>query len=312
MFHVGSCGDLRSESHRFRVMQSCVATQDVLQERVRRGFVLRTSTLGDVSRETLYRTDAQSERKRHSTARHSTASATMYKPSLNPLRESAQPNVLQDERRPSLSKADAVNQRKKERAEREKEHNHMSELLAKRLQSIEVRQAGLDEQAFLQRVNAREALDADAALAACLAEEDVDGAYDAGDDLARQLQAQETASALEEAEPSLAAVENALAMDRVNIEVARSLLDAEVASLEAEQMELALAASLRDTLKSNTKINRFAWTRKFFTFSRKWRHTCECWLLTVSVVSNGRSSVRLASRDACRHSDDADSSAKNK
>jgi len=231
-------------------MASCVATQDVLEERVRRGFVLRTRTLGDVSRETLYRTDAQSERKRHSTARHSTASATMYKPSLNPLRESAQPNALQDERRPSLSKADAVKQRKKERAEREKEHNHMSELLAKRLQSIEVRQAGLDEQAFLQRVNAREALDADAALAACLAEEDVDGAYDAGDDLARQLQAQETASALEEAEPSLAAVENALAMDRVNIEVARSLLDAEVASLEAEQMELALAASLRDTLKS--------------------------------------------------------------
>jgi len=220
-------------------MASCVATQDVLEERVRRGFVLRTRTLGDVSRETLYRTDAQSERKRHSTARHSTASATMYKPSLNPLRESAQPNALQDERRPSLSKADAVKQRKKERAEREKEHNHMSELLAKRLQSIEVRQAGLDEQAFLRRVNA-----ADAGLAALLGD-NVNRAHDTDDDFVIRLQAHDIASALEQDEPTLGAFESVLALDRANMEVACSLLQADLESLEAEQMELALAASLR-------------------------------------------------------------------
>lgn len=146
------------------------------------GWRLKCKSGAEESSDTLYRTGLLIERNRHTTARYATADEVEYKCAA--IGSSSRPGSSSRLSRPSscaelpgagVSKAGAVAHRRSSRSSREQQADHLSVLLAKRLQSIEVRQSGLDEAAFAQRLQAREIEEADSKLAAKLNSEKEDG-----------------------------------------------------------------------------------------------------------------------------------------
>jgi len=132
------------------------------------GWQLQTSTLGNVSQDTLYHTGIAIERNRHTTARYATIDELEYKAAGNGVgSKGCCAAMARDKIGP-----EAVAKRRQLRESRERDVDHLSELMAKRLQSIEVRQSGLDESAFAQRLHAREIQVVDADLAKSVLAED--------------------------------------------------------------------------------------------------------------------------------------------
>lgn len=144
------------------------------------GFKLQTRNLGEISAESLYKTTVSLDRDRHTTARYGSGDAE-YKPSSSSAQASdgnpgdvARAGSRTGSRAGSRAatakvqpKEETRRQRQSSRATRERDGDHLSELLAKRLQSIEVRQAGLDESALASRFNSEE----DQAVAEALAKQ---------------------------------------------------------------------------------------------------------------------------------------------
>lgn len=200
--------------------------------KAQQGWNLHTNSLGDISAESLYRTSVKADRNRHSTARFSTVDGGDYKTGNEKAsqakvgRTSAGPGKVRSST--SGPGQDAAALRRKQRETRERDNDHLSDLLAKRLQSIEVRQAGLDEAAFAARLSQREAEMADEALAKALLEEE----QSAEEERRRQTLAAEQAD--EEFVKALLAQE------------AGAREDGQRQVVEAEQADLDLARTLQE------------------------------------------------------------------
>lgn len=149
------------------------------------GFMLHTRSLGEISAESLYKTTVTLDRNLHVTARHA-SNESEYKPSGSAAQASdGNPGDVERAGNRTGSRAgsrvatakvqakeETKRQRQQARAARERDGDHLSELLAKRLQSIEVRQAGLDESALASRLNSAEDQAAAEALAKQLLADD--------------------------------------------------------------------------------------------------------------------------------------------
>jgi hypothetical protein len=121
------------------------------------GWQLRCSgSLGNVSVANLYTTSIKPDLNRHMTARYATIDSVDYK--------GAHQMQALGSFKGQVGK-EAASFRRQVQASRERDNDHLSDLLAKRLQSIEVRQAGLDMNAFAQRLNRRDTELADAVMA---------------------------------------------------------------------------------------------------------------------------------------------------
>lgn len=229
-------------------------------------FSQETSTLGVLTKESLYKTGRVTDRDRHRTAKYATISDDEYKAAANGISvgDPAAPGAKQAAGRASPSREAAVQLRRQARQRREADADHMSELLARRLQSVEVRQCGLDEEAADRLLNPWKALEADKAAALALLEQeegdlerckaDAEAAEEAGAAAARRLMEEERRelarrqAAIEEAANADAEAarllmeeeERDVARQRAAVEASRQA-DADAARklMEEEEAELA-------------------------------------------------------------------------